>query len=500
VQNKKRNIIKFTGKIGIHLRIILAAFLLISAASFSLGYIGVGLIHKFVLLRFEERMAFLAKYLALNAELGILIDERTMLNRLAGNLLSEKDVTRVVIFNTADERLADVSKSASSERIHLSVVESPVLLKESDEESLAFQSDSVNQRTDEKQIGKVQITYSTEGISRLLSVIKSRFVWLSFAIAGICVIIFFFISRSIVAPITDLANAAREVAKGDLKLRVMLSNLPETREMTTAFNAMLDSLEDNRKALEEANRQMLRQKTLAEIGKFSMMIAHEVKNPLGIIKTSLDILKKDIQHCENPSSSNTEIMISYMEDEIRRLNRLIEDFLLFAKPAVPVFRETDMNKVLKESLENHCMRIGQMSNSSDDLQIDIPAKPCYISADPDLLIRAIDNIIKNAFEANEQKRFDAGVQDSSAKSVVRVRAFSQNNKWIAEIEDQGPGIASEHIQKIFEPFFTTRSKGTGLGLAFASQVIAANGGVVFAQNKEEGGALFRVEIPAGIKL
>ncbi len=488
MRNKKRNIIRFTGKIGIHLRIILAAFLLISAASFSLGYIGVGLIHQFVLLRFEERMAFLAKYLALNAELGILIDERGMLNRLAGNLLSEKDVVRVVILNSSDERLADVSKPASSSAgLHLSVVESPVILKESNEESLAFQSDSVNKRTDEKQIGKVQITYSTEGISKLLSVIKSRFVWLSFAITGVCVIIFFFISRSLVAPVTHLAQAARQVAKGDLELRVMLSNLPETREMTVAFNAMLDSLEDSRKALEEANRQMLRQKTLAEIGKFSMMIAHEVKNPLGIIKTSLDILKKDIQHCENLSSSNTEIMISYMEDEIRRLNRLIEDFLLFAKPAVPVFRETDMNKVLKESLENHCMRIGQMSNSFNDLQIDIPAEPCYISADPDLLIRAIDNIIKNAFEANEEK-------GSLSKGVVKVRAFSQNNNWIAEIEDQGPGIAPEHIQKIFEPFFTTRSKGTGLGLAFASQVIAAHDGIVTAQNKEEGGALFRVTI------
>jgi len=150
-----------------------------------------------------------------------------------------------------------------------------------------------------------------------------------------------------------------------------------------------------------------------------------------------------------------------------------------------------MNKVLKESLENHHIRIEQMGNSFNDLQIDIPAEPCYISTDPDLLIRAIDNIIKNAFEANEEK----GVQDSPAKSVVRVRAFSQDNKWIAEIEDQGHGIDPEHIQKIFEPFFTTRSKGTGLGLAFASQVIAEHSGIVSAQNKEGGGALFRVEIP-----
>ena len=94
-----------------------------------------------------------------------------------------------------------------------------------------------------------------------------------------------------------------------------------------------------------------------------------------------------------------------------------------------------------------------------------------------------DNILKNAFEANEDK------------GVVRVKASCPNNVWTARIEDDGEGIKLEDINNIFKPFFTTRSKGTGLGLAYASQVINAHSGNITAENRGEGGAVFLVEIP-----
>jgi signal transduction histidine kinase len=103
--------------------------------------------------------------------------------------------------------------------------------------------------------------------------------------------------------------------------------------------------------------------------------------------------------------------------------------------------------------------------------------------DPDLLIRAIGNVIKNAFEANGDK------------CVVQVTATRLIDVWTIEIADDGEGIAPENIDKIFNPFFTTRAKGAGLGLAYASQAIKAHGGVISVENRMEGGALFRVEIP-----
>jgi signal transduction histidine kinase len=462
-------------KAGIHVRLLLAGFLLISATTLTMGYMGVKIIHQFVQARFEERIRFLAKYLALNAELGILIDERTMLKQLARNLLSERDVARVGIYNSKEEVLADESHPA----IHgTNAIEVPVVLKESMEESLAFQWNSTRDPEDQL-IGFVRITYTTEGIQVLLTMMKVRFVWLAIILAVFSVLIFFFISRSLVAPVTYLARSARQVARGDLTLRVKPSRLPETRELGEAFNAMLDSLEKSEKALMEVNKKMVRQKTLAEMGKFSMMIAHEVKNPLSIIKSSVDILKKDLIQPE------TNTMITYIEDEINRLNRLIEDFLTFARPAQPAFRQVDINAMLEECV----IRLEQSVNPPDSgdvpvkINMRLPAHPVHLQADPDLLIRAIGNILKNAFDA------------TGNQGEIGVFVSYDNYSWILKISDNGSGIDAENTNRIFEPFFTTRAKGTGLGLAFVSQVVQAHGGRISAANHRNGGAVFRMELP-----
>ena len=139
---------------------------------------------------------------------------------------------------------------------------------------------------------------------------------------------------------------------------------------------------------------MIRQEMLAQKGKFSLMIAHEFKNPLGIIKCSLDILKKDIECPEN------NLMIVYIEDEIRRLNQLIEDFLVFARPAVPNFREVELSAVLRENVERFEI---QLNGTPVKICTEIPSVACAGYADPDLLTRVIGNILKNAVEANENQ-------------------------------------------------------------------------------------------------
>lgn len=451
---------------GIHIRLLFAVFVLITATTVALGAIGVNIIHEFVQARFEERIRFLARYLALNAELGILIDDKPMLERLAKNLLSEKDVAGVRISNPDGKTLAQVSQPLAGPITH---IQAPVRLKESWEESLAFRW---NGQTREKTVGQVTIWYSTREINRLLKTMKLRFMWLAVGLALLFLGVFYFISRSLVAPISRLARTARAVGEGRTELRARPENLPETREMALAFNAMLDSLERSTQALKAANQEVIRQKTLAEMGKFSLMIAHEFKNPLGILKSSLDILKKDIE--------GDPMLIEYMEDEILRLNRLIEDFLMFARPAKPSPRSTDLHGMLKECAARFDLQLPE----SLTLEVDIPETPCTGEADPDLLVRAISNILKNAREAVSEQT-----------GTIRVFATMENGNWVAAIADSGPGIEPEHKEKIFEPFFTTRSKGTGLGLAFAAQVVRGHGGSIAAENRNHGGAVFRITLP-----
>jgi signal transduction histidine kinase len=210
------------------------------------------------------------------------------------------------------------------------------------------------------------------------------------------------------------------------------------------------------------------------MGKFSMMIAHEIKNPLGIIKSSFDILKKD------PSPDSSTLLIGYIEEEIQRINSLIEDFLSFAKPAKPSFRVIDANYMLKECLD----RFGRLK-PAENMQIRrrIPEETCLSYLDPDLCRRAIDNILKNAMEATQ------------GRGAITVDASSTDETWRLEISDDGDGLSANVIDKIFDPFFTTRSKGTGLGLAYTAQVISTHRGKITAANKPDGGAVFCIEIP-----
>jgi len=461
--------------LGIHARLLIAAFFMISAATFTLDMVGIRITGTFMHKRFRDRIAFLAKYLAENAEVGVLIGDKTGLRSFAHNLLGEEDVARVAIFDNDGKKLVDLSKSIQDQ---LSFVEAPVVLKKSHGENLLYSYRTTplgdfKMETVEN-IGKVRIEYSTKGIENLMKELNQQFIMISLGLVLLSGMVFFFLSRSIVVEVTKLAVTVQQVGRGDLELRALPGKIPETRELASAFNMMLDSLNTSRQALERVNQEITRHKALAERGKFSLMVAHEVKNPLGIIKSSLDVLKKDLDIPED------NLMVAYMEDEIRRLNRMIEDFLLFARPSDPVFRMTDLNLLLNEIADRFEI---QQTFTRNRIIRKIPEESCMAHADMDLLTRALSNIVKNACEA------------SGDNGEVSIHACMQHHIWIAEIVDKGDGISEENISRLFDPFFTTRSKGTGLGLAFADQVIRAHGGVIIAENIPDGGAMFSVEIP-----
>lgn len=465
---------------GIHFRLLVAALLLISAATFTLSAIGINIFREFIGNKFKDNISFAARYLATNCEVGILVDDKSWLKRLARNLLlEEEDISRITISDADGKILVDISKDVSG---FSAVVEMPVIPKKPLDVNKLFSPSALNVlsgKLSENSIGKVSVTYSTRSIDRLMDIITQRFIWFSAGLAGIASLVFYFISHSIVSQVTRLAEAAQNVAEGDFDLRADPGSLPETRRLALAFNAMLDSIDESRAALAEADKEMMRQGFLAEMGKFSLIIAHEIKNPLGIIKASADVLRK------RRGGATDQTMLEYIDDEVKRLDRLVEHFLVFARPVRPSFRTVDLNGLIKETVDRFKI---QKNTAFDNIRTDIPFEKCDVQADPDLLSRALGNIIKNGCIAAEGK-----------EGIVLVRAFCKDNTWIVEISDRGEGIPTENMDKIFEPFFTTRSKGSGLGLPFASQVIRAHGGEIIAENRPEGGALFRVKLKIGVE-
>ncbi len=452
---------------SIQTRLMTVAFVFIMGTSLAMGLIGIRLTSNFLSRRFHQNFKVLAAYMARNAELGVLLNDQSMLERLGGNLLEEKDIHGVTVFDDEGQVIARVRKEPFREAMFS--VESPIMTPQLGKDELMF-----GEVVGHEAVGRVNLTYSGSGLDRLIKVMAIRFMLISFLLSLIPVICYRFLAKSIVAPLNDLVQVSKAVSKGQMDIRARGGRLLETRTLAATFNEMLNELKRKQKELQDAQIEISRQQTLAEVGKFSMMVAHEIKNPLAVIKGSLDILKKD-----SIDASTQKMMQDYMEDEIVRINTLVEDFLLFARPRKPDFVELEMNGFVSD-LVHKAELWSQEKKKTIDMYIE--PMPCVVSCDPALMERAMLNIIRNAFD-----------MDPSAKPLV-VMTVSTSNQWTFMVKDAGPGIAPEHLGTIFDPFFTTQTKGTGLGLALTREIVAAHGGEIRARNRKSGGAAFEIRL------
>ena len=463
-------------KFGLHIRMVIVAVVIISAVTFCLDIAGIYIIRNYMLERFKSRIVFLAKYLAVNSEVGVLIRDRAGLNSLAVNLLGEEDVALVIIKDSNGKILAEQSRNVPGK---LYSVTSSIILNKTDEENFLFKEYPVTafgtfpiKGIDS--IGKVKIKYSTRGINRLIKGVTTQFVRVSVFLAILAGILFHFIVKNIVTDVTKFAMVAKKVRDGDLDLRADQGTLPETRDLASAFNSMLDTLEDSRKAYERITKEAAQQKSLAELGKFSLSVAHEVKNPLAIIKTAFEFLQKEY----NIPEDNT--MGEYINDEILRLNHLIENFLLFAKPGNIIFSNVRIDLFMARLEKRYDMLY---EDTLIGFKWKIQVEDFVVRADVSLLIQVFDNIIKNAIEA------------SPDDSMITIKSYGKDKMWFVEIIDQGSGIEKDKEKEIFEPFFTTKSKGTGLGLSLVDQIIKAHDGVIYVENNKEVGIGITIGIP-----
>ncbi len=431
-------------------RLILGIAILLFLTTFSLSYVGNKLAEEFMLKRFKDRMEFLAKYLAANTELGILLDDKEMLKKMASNLLKEKDVIEVKVYNAQNRLLAQAGENKLIDAPNK--VSANVTLSATSE-TLAFGIDT-NQN---KNIGRVEITYVTSSIKELTNRLKERYILLTLVIAGISIGIFLIFAKGITAPLSRLIEAAQEVASGNLDVKLEEGSLPETQKLAKAFNTMIEALKQSRKDLEETYQKLIQEKSLSEIGHFAVTVAHEVKNPLGIIKGALDVLKK-----KEIEDDIRKTMIAYVEDEIQRLNNLIKDFLDFSRPKPLKFKQVNLKELLEEIVSRMEIEWAQKG-----IRLNLVAEEVSsIQADREALSRALINIIRNGCEVSEKGQH------------VEIHLFKKEHRIIITIADNGPGIPVDKKDKIFEPFFTEKSKGTGLGLTLSKKIIDAHMGFI----------------------
>ena len=232
-------------------------------------------------------------------------------------------------------------------------------------------------------------------------------------------------------------------------------------------------------ALETNQRALLQNEKLAAIGRLAAGLAHEVRNPLGVIRASASMVQESFQPGEEAHRA-----CQFIREEIDRLNALITALLSFSRPAQPRIRAVTLSEVIDRA---HRLAAEELRRRNIRLQLEAePLGP--VQADPDLLAQVLLDLLLNAAEALGE----------GGCIVVRAAAGGQGVR--IEVADSGVGVGQQDAEQVFEPFFTTKPNGTGLGLPMAARIVQSHGGILeLVQGRgaapDGSGACFRVELP-----
>lgn len=236
-----------------------------------------------------------------------------------------------------------------------------------------------------------------------------------------------------------------------------------------------------KKEIESMQQQLVLSGKLSSLGALASGIAHEIRNPLTIIKMLIDDLSKDPN---NPFLEDTNVMKS----EIDRMAEIINQFLDFARPKKLTKIKNNINMLLRETLR--FLQI-ELSNKNVEVDLNLYSTLPSIYCDQNQLKQVFINLILNAAKAIELENIKEGI----VTIKTGVRLYDSKKTVKITIEDNGPGIPNEIIDKIFEPFITTKEQGIGLGLSLSYQIIENHNGIIEAQNNIHGGAKFTIDLP-----
>jgi signal transduction histidine kinase len=225
-----------------------------------------------------------------------------------------------------------------------------------------------------------------------------------------------------------------------------------------------------------------RNEKLASLGMLAAGVAHEIRNPLTAIKAALFLQLKKVQ-----PGSQDRADLDLVGKEITRLEHIVRDFLLFARPAEPKFVVVTADQPLRQVEK---LFQTQLAKSNIRLVMD-PAPTFHIQIDPEQMHQVLINLVQNAV--------DAMGHDGSVTLRVRADFRPLNGRTtdvvILEVTDTGPGIPADVAKRLFDPFFSTKSAGTGLGLSIAARIVEKHGGTLQYKTQLNHGTTFGIVLP-----
>jgi signal transduction histidine kinase len=243
---------------------------------------------------------------------------------------------------------------------------------------------------------------------------------------------------------------------------------------------LYDALRTSYAELARTQKELIDRERLAALGELSASIAHEVRNPLGVIFNSVGSLRRILK-----PEGDAALLLDIVGEEADRLNRMVGDLLDYSRPIQPALQPVPLRPLFEEAIEAARQQAGPGA-AAIAASVRVAEDAATVRADARLLRQALVNLFLNACQAMPR----AGRLDVRAlRGVIDGRPCAE-----IVVQDTGPGVPADIVDKIFQPFFTTKATGTGLGLAVVRRIVEGHGGTIDLR-RVSSGAEFRLKLP-----
>lgn len=290
------------------------------------------------------------------------------------------------------------------------------------------------------------------------------------------------VARTVTRPVGAIIATMREMSNtGDLTTKIHLPGRTrwhdeETTLLANTFNTMTDSIA-------RFQREAAQRERLSSLGRLSTVVAHEIRNPLMIIKAALRTLKR-----QDELSEPAQLAAKDIDEEVDRLNRIVGEVLDFARPIRFEFGPVDVNALCADAVA-----AATADGEWPFIRTALDRAVDGLVTDGERLRLTLVNILTNARQSIRERKLSQ--EGDAPEAFVDLRTWAQDGSIVISVRDSGIGIASEDLPRVFDPYFTTKRTGSGLGLAIAKNIIDGLGGTIRITSEVGDGAEMRIELP-----
>jgi two-component system, NtrC family, nitrogen regulation sensor histidine kinase NtrY len=315
---------------------------------------------------------------------------------------------------------------------------------------------------------------------RELVLLTRKIVWIAAGVGVaallIGLILTSWISRRITRPIEELADGARDVASGRWDRHIDLRGRDEVGQLAAAFNEMTHTLASQKERLVQAER-------VAAWRELARRLAHELRNPLFPLQITVENLQRARQLGPDQFQEVFNESTATLRAELANLNAIVGRFSDFSKMPAPQFTRVRINEALRDAMRLFEPQFNAVGKPPVTTELFLAESLPEVDADPDLLHKALQNLILNALDA------------MPAGGTLSLRTSERDGKVRIEVSDTGKGLTPEECSRLFTPYYTTKQLGTGLGLAIVQSIVSDHQGTISVSSDEGRGTTFRIDLP-----